>query len=460
MAGSKINIGTAGGRKALEFLENAGYEAFFVGGCVRDTLLCHMGHEKTGGFDIDITTNASPNQVKAVFSHMTVIDTGLKHGTVTVLIPESTEKVLPVEITTYRTEGGYSDGRHPDGVAFTGSLAEDLERRDFTVNAMAMDLRGNIIDLFGGREDLERGIIRAVGNPDRRFGEDGLRIMRALRFSSVLGFSIENETEAALFANSHMLKNISVERVFSEFKKLVTGQNAVWTVRRYVDVLGVVFPELSAMKGFEQHNEYHKYDVLEHCIRAMEVVKVNDGNRLHMKMAALFHDVGKPLTYSPDDTGRGHFYGHASKGAEVAELIMKRMKADRKLAERVILLIKYHDLIFREDEKLLKKWMRRFTPEVLFEILAIKRADNFATGNMGEDLKQRFNRIEAMMREILEEQQCFSLRDLAVNGRDIMELGIVPGPEIGRVLEALLEEVIEGRLPNEREKLLNKAIGL
>lgn len=457
------------GLTALRLLNEAGYEAYFVGGCVRDMLLAGetgMHSCRAGGStvteDIDITTNALPEEVKRVFAGMRVIDTGLKHGTVTVLLPEneSGDESLyhTVEITTYRVESGYSDGRHPDSVSFTSSLEEDLARRDFTVNAVAMDAGGSIIDPFGGREDMKRRIIRTVGDPDERFKEDALRIMRALRFASVLGFEIDCGTEEALFRNSHMLSKISVERIFSEFKKLVAGENAGQVIRKYVDVLGAVMPELSAMKGFQQHNEYHRYDVLEHCIRAMEAVRTAEGNHMYMKMAALLHDVGKPLTYSPDDTGRGHFYGHAAKGMEVAAEIMDRFKADKALSERVCLLVKYHDLIFQKDERLLKKWMNRFTPEVLFELLEIKRADNLATGNMSDELKEKFDGIEAMMRNILAQQQCFSLGDLAVKGSDIMALGVEEGPKVGELLDRLLEEVIEGRVENDRAQLMDELI--
>ncbi len=490
MTGAWGKYGMDRGLEVLRRLNNAGYEAYFVGGCVRDSLMpgivgkAGADMRKTAGsMDIDVTTDASPEQVKDVFADMRTVDTGIKHGTVTVVLPPEKddgggsrslgsddvvgmEKMaerqagndgLTVEVTTYRTEAGYSDGRHPDRVEFTRSLTEDLKRRDFTVNAMAMDADGTVIDPFDGRRDLEDGILRAVGEPDERFREDGLRIMRALRFSSVLGFTIEKRTEDALFRNRQMLAKLSVERIFGEFKKLVTGKNAGDVLRRYIDVLGVVFPELLAMKGFQQHNEYHRYDVLEHCVRAMEAVRTVPENRLHMKMAALFHDVGKPLTYSQEDNGRGHFFGHASKGAEVTARIMERFRADRALSERVVTLVRYHDLIFQEDEGLLKKWMRRFTPEVLFEILEIKRADNLATGNMGEPLKAKFSRIASMMDEIIRQGQCFSLKSLAVDGNDLMELGVKQGPEVGRILERLLTAVVEEEVPNDRERLLELA---
>ena len=444
------------GSMALRLLNEAGYEAYFVGGCVRDLL---SGQERE---DIDITTSAAPEDVKRVFHGMQVIETGIRHGTVTVMLPPDAEgeERLPVEITTYRTESVYSDGRHPDMVSFTSSLAEDLARRDFTVNAVAMDINGRITDCFGGRKDMEDRILRTVGDPDMRFAEDALRIMRALRFAATLGFTIEKNTEEALFRNREKLRQISVERIFSELKKLVTGKAAGDVIRRYVDILGVVMPELSAMKGFEQHNEYHRYDVLEHCIRAMEIIRTTDENRLHMKLAALLHDVGKPLTYSADDTGRGHFYGHAARGREVAKEILKRMKADRALSERVCTLIKYHDLIFEKDEHLLKRWMNRFTPEVLLEILEIKRADNMATGNMSEALKHKFGEIGQMMQDILARQQCFSIKNLAVSGRDIISLGIDEGPQVGAVLQQLLDAVIDGEIENDREQLTALADGL
>jgi len=281
-----------------------------------------------------------------------------------------------------------------------------------------------------------------------------LRIMRAMRFASVLGFSIEQNTEEAMFASRHLLREISAERIFSEFKKLIVGKDAGSVMRRYVDILGEVIPELCAMKGFQQYNSYHKYDVLEHCIRAMEEVETTSNNEVYMKLAALFHDVGKPEVFTMDEEGVGHFYGHPAASEALVRRILKRMKADKFMQERVCLLVKNHDLLFREDERLLKKWMHRLGPEVLLEILQIKLADNIATGNMGKDLAERFAHIRDMMEEILRQQQCFALKDLAVKGNDLLEAGIPQGPEIGRVLEELLEAVIEARCDNEREALL------
>lgn len=433
----------------LEKLNSAGYEALFAGGCVRDAVMQKLNMTVPAPGDIDVTTNALPEETKRVFDEYKVIETGIKHGTVTVVLPEGN-----VEITTYRSDGSYSDSRHPDKVRFVTSLEEDLARRDFTINAMACAADGNIRDPFGGQQDIKDMTIRAVGCAETRFAEDALRIMRALRFAAVLGFEIEEETSRALCAQKQLLRNISAERVFTEFRKLLSGRNAGAVIRKYVDVLGEVIPELAAMKGFEQHNPYHRYDVLEHCIRAMEAVRTTQENSDYMKMAALFHDIGKPETYSMDENGIGHFYSHPAMSEVLVNDIMKRFKADNFTARRVAVLVKRHDLIFEKDERLLKKWMNRLGVDVLAEILEIKLADNIATGNISDELEHKFCEIRIMMQDILAQQQCFSLKDLAVDGNDVIACGVAPGPEVGRILEQLLMKVIDGELPNDREVLL------
>ena len=433
----------------LEKLNSAGYEAFFAGGCVRDAVMQKLKMTVPSSGDIDVTTNALPKDTERVFDEYQVIETGIKHGTVMVVLQEGN-----VEITTYRSDGSYSDSRHPDNVRFVTSLEEDLARRDFTINAMACDADGNIRDPFGGQQDIKDRIIRAVGCAEKRFAEDALRIMRALRFAAVLGFEIEDETSRALCTHKQLLRNVSTERIFAEFRKLVSGRNAGEVIRKYADVLGVVIPELAAMKGFEQHNPYHRYDVLEHCIRAMEAVRTTPENRDYMKMAALFHDIGKPETYSMDENGIGHFYSHPAMSEVLVSGIMKRFKADNFTARRVAVLVKRHDLIFEKDERLLKKWMNRLGADVLAEILEIKLADNMATGNMSLELERKFCEIRIMIHDILAQQQCFSLKDLAVDGNDVIACGVAPGPEVGRVLEQLLMKVIDGELPNDREVLL------
>lgn len=514
-------------RPILQRLEGAGFEAFLVGGCVRESLRGELSQGSSLSLtDIDVTTNALPEEICELFADLAVIPTGIKHGTVTVLLPaapaagdpaapaEADPAIpshrIPIEITTYRIDGDYSDGRHPDQVSFVSSLTEDLRRRDFTVNAMAMDLRGKIADPFGGQDDLREGIIRAVGDPRARFQEDGLRILRAMRFAAVLtstpaqasrpdtpheatgmtgarGFRIDPATEEALHECAPLLRRISVERLFAELKKLVCGAAAADVIRHYVDILAVVIPELNDMKGFAQNNPYHKYDVLEHCIRAMESVRTvtppsrgepqadgepQAGNKAQsasgsqadgepqaaplfcMKLAALLHDVGKPVTYTEDDNGIGHFYGHPHAGEKIAGEILQRLKADRFTTDRIATLICHHDMVFQEDERLLKRWINRYTSQILLEVLELKRADNIATGNVTEDLLKKFDRIEAMIREIVRSNPCLCAKDLAVNGRDLIGLGIPEGPQVGVVLDALLDEVIDGRLPNDREPLL------
>lgn len=430
-------------KRILAMLENAGFEAYFAGGCVRDALMGRAAE------DIDVATDALPGQVRDVFSGCRVIETGIRHGTVT---------VDGVEVTTYRSDGTYSDGRHPDDVRFVSSIEEDLSRRDFTINAMACDIRGKLTDPYGGRDDIAGRIIRAVGDPGQRFHEDGLRIMRGLRFAAVLGFEIEENTAEAMRKGSHLLKKISAERIFAELKKLLAGDFAGDVLRRYTDVLKDVLPELWAMKGFEQHNPYHKYDVLEHCIRAMEAVATTEENLDEMKLAALFHDVGKPETYFTDDEGIGHFYGHPAKSEELVRGILHRLKADKATLERVAVLVKYHDLIFENDEKLLKRWMNRLGADVLRQILEIKLADNFATGNMSPGLERKFNDIRDTMAEIIEQGQCFSLKDLAVGGNDLIAAGLEPGPDMGRILGMLLDAVIDGKCENKREPLIELAV--
>ncbi len=444
----------------LKRLEDSGYEAYLVGGSVREMLMNGDGMCSSDDYrDVDVATDAAPEEVIAVFDEFNVVETGLKHGTVTVLMPGNRycgNERYPVEITTYRRDGTYSDNRHPDSVEFVTSLEEDLKRRDFTINAMAMNIREELQDFHGGRKDLANGVISAVGDPDRRFNEDALRIMRALRFAAVLGrdkkkqFEIDAETEAALFRNRNLLKNVSPERILSEFRKLITGWNAGIVIRCYVDVIGVVIPELLAMKGFDQHNPYHRYDILEHSIRAMEKVRGPE----YMKLAALFHDAGKPETFFLDGDGIGHMYGHPDAGERIVREIMGRLKADNATTERVALLVKYHDLFFRKDERLLKKWMNRYGTEVLLEILEVKRADNFATGNMSEELALKFDEIEEMIGEIAASGDCFSLKDLAVDGNDLKAVGIKEGKQIGEILSHLLDKVIDGEVGNVKEELI------
>ena len=313
-------------KNAIGRLEAAGYEAFAVGGCVRDSLL---GNEPG---DYDLTTAAKPEETKRVFQGEKIVETGIKHGTVTVILGET-----PLEITTFRVESEYRDNRRPERVEFTKSIEEDLARRDFTMNALAYSESRGIVDPFGGEADIKAGIIRAVGDPEKRFREDALRIMRALRFASALGFEIEPETEKALLENRALLLNVSAERLSEELLKLLCGQNVRRVLMKYTDVLGVILPELLPMKGFSQQNPHHVYDVLEHSAAAAEKVPP----RPALRLGALLHDVGKPRCFTIDENGVGHFYGHAEISAQMAEEILGRLRLDSAAKKEVVSLVDF-----------------------------------------------------------------------------------------------------------------------
>ena len=426
--------------QALLRLEEAGYEAWLVGGCVRDRLMGIPPH------DYDITTNAKPEQVMAVFHDHRVLETGLKHGTVTLLWDHA-----PLEITTYRAEGNYSDHRHPDEVSFTLSLREDLARRDFTMNAIAMDARGEIADPFHGAEDIKAGIIRCVGDPVQRFTEDALRILRALRFASRLGFAIEDTTKGAMESRRELLSYVSHERIFSEVSGILCGAHVRPVLMEHVRTLGAALPELLPMEGFDQKNFHHIYDVLEHTARVVEKVPP----KAHLRFAALFHDVGKPHCFTVDEAGVGHFYGHAEISREIAGEVLSRLRCDNATKLSVDQLIRYHDTPIECTERSVRRALRRFTPDGFRDLLAIKRADNLAQSPAFRERQHECDMLECMAEVILREAQCFSLKDLAVKGDDLLSLGLQPGPQIGRILEGLLEDVMADRLPNEKEALLN-----
>ncbi len=427
-------------RHVLLQLEAAGFEAWLVGGCVRDRLMGITPH------DYDITTSAKPEEVMAVFHDHRVLETGLKHGTVTLLWDHK-----PLEITTYRAESTYSDHRHPDNVTFTSSLREDLARRDFTMNAIAMDAREEIADPFHGAEDIAAQIIRCVGDPLLRFEEDALRILRALRFASRLGFAIEDATKQAMGIRAENLSYVSPERIFAEVSQLLCGRYVRPVLMEHIQTLGAVLPELLPMEGFDQRNYHHIYDVWEHTARVVE----NVPPQVHLRLAALFHDAGKPHCFTIDDAGVGHFYGHAEISREIAGKVLARLRCDNATRTAVDQLIRYHDTPIECNERSVRRALRRFTPEGFRDLIALKRADNLAQSPAYQERQRECSRLEAMAEEILLQAQCFSLRDLAVKGTDLIDLGIQPGPQIGTILEGLLEEVMADRLPNEKEALLN-----
>lgn len=427
-------------KTALNKLHENGYEAYIVGGCVRDSLL---GQEPK---DYDITTSALPEETKSVFSSFKIIETGIKHGTVTVLINN-----IPLEITTYRIDSEYKDNRHPDAVIFTRSLREDTARRDFTINAIAYSDKNGIVDYFNGSNDIKSKLIRCVGNADNRFTEDALRIMRALRFSSVLGFNIEKNTKKAIFNNKELLLNISSERISCELLKLLCGKNAKQVIMEYIDVFGVIIPELLPMKGFDQKNCHHIYDILEHSAVTVENIPPEPALRL----AALLHDIGKPHCFFIGQDGMGHFYGHAKISADMSERIMERLKLDNATRSLTVTLVKAHDVQIEESEKAVKRALNKYTVDVFFKLILLKRADNLAQNPEYIYRQKYYDRIEMLAHKILEERQCFCMKDLAVNGNDLIDLGISPGPKMGKILDKILDKVISGSLENEKAVLLD-----
>jgi len=425
-------------RGVLAALEDAGYEAWCVGGCVRDLLR----GESPG--DWDVTAAAPPETVLALFGPRTV-PTGLRHGTVTVVT-----EVRRVEVTTFRVDGGYSDHRRPDAVTFTRSLEEDLRRRDFTINAMALSKEGQLRDPFDGREDLAARTLRCVGDPDRRFQEDALRIMRGLRFAAALDFGFAPATERSLRRNRALLQEIAAERIRVELEKLLAGGAAGRVLREFPEVLAVFLPELLPTVGFDQRNPHHCYDVWEHTIHAVEAAPRD----MVYRMTMLLHDLGKPACFTLDESGVGHFYGHPAVSREIAAAVLERLKFDNRRRETILTLVEHHDRPLPQTEKGVRRLLREFGEENARRLLDVHRADALATarGGRGEKLKS-IGHTEELIEEELRRASCFSLKRLAVNGHDLMALGL-SGPAVGRCLDTLLEDVVEGRLPNDREALL------
>ena len=424
--------------KIIKRLKEHGKEGYLVGGCVRDFLLSKEP------FDYDIATNARPEEFQEIFSGFRVIETGIKHGTVTVLCDGQA-----FEVTTYRIDGEYTDGRHPDSVAFSEELSEDLKRRDFTVNAMAMTEEGRVIDLFGGREDLKNGIIRAVGDPEKRFEEDALRILRAVRFASVLGFQIEKETEEAAYRLLGRIDLVSRERCFSELKKALCGKAIKETLCRYPQIFASVIPELAPMINYDQMNPHHCYDLLTHTAIALE----NIPPKPHLRLAALFHDTGKPHTRHFDEAGVAHYFGHAAKSAELADARLRALRSDNKTREETVFLVKHHDAPAETEKEQVARKIRKYGIDRYRSLLLLRRADNLAQA-------EEYHRVELhdlceqYAQEILDEERCFSLRDLAVKGDDLIALGYPKGPQIGEALNRLFESVFNGEVPNEKGQLL------
>lgn len=425
----------------IETLNENGFEAYIVGGCVRDSLL------KFPPKDYDITTSALPNAVIKIFESkgQKVIKTGLKHGTVTVSLHSEN-----YEITTFRIDGEYSDGRHPDKVEFTSSLKNDLSRRDFTINAIAYSDKDGIIDYFGGISDLKNKTIRCVGNANDRFSEDALRMMRAVRFKAQLGFEIDNDIKNALSNLSKNLKKISIERIRAEFDKILIYNPLDILLLESFGLLKCFLPEFEICLKTEQKNPHHMYNVGEHILKSTVAIE----SILHLRLAMFLHDIGKPSCKTTDSEGIDHFYRHPEASAEIAEKILKRMKYDNKTTESVLCLVKTHDYQIN-GKKQIRKLLNSIGEDALRDLLKVKEADAAAQSTKFYAEKHaKLSDIEYMLCEVLESRDCFCIKDLALGGKDIMDLGVNKGRKIGFILNKLLEAVLENPELNTKEYLL------
>lgn len=428
---------------AINLLQSAGFEAYAVGGCVRDSLL-----GKTPN-DWDITTSAKPEDMKSVFADFHCIDTGIKHGTVTVVIDGE-----PLEITTFRLDGEYEDNRHPKSVTFTSNLGADLGRRDFTVNAMAYSKMTETVDLFGGQNDLKNKIIRCVGDPDRRFNEDALRILRALRFASALDFEIEEKTAQSLLKNRALLGNISEERIAKELLKLVCGKGAKRILTDFAPVLFEILPELQPMYKNSHDNPHHCYDIYEHTLIAVESIDPEPT----LRFAMLLHDCGKPAVKKFDENGVAHFYGHQRISAEISAQILARLKVSNKFRDEILFLVSNHDRweLYENTEKM-PRYLSKFGLDGVLNLLKVMRADVLA---QSPEYRYRLDQIadaEKTAKNLAAQKPCLSLSELQINGRTLMDIGIPQGRKLGAVLAQLLDEVIDGVTKNTQEALTTRA---
>lgn len=422
----------------IKNLQRHGYDAYAVGGCVRDSILNRKPE------DWDITTSAKPEQVKRIFRR--TVDTGIEHGTVTVLIGKD-----GFEVTTYRVDGLYEDGRHPKEVTFTSRLEEDLKRRDFTINAMAYNDDERLVDAFGGMRDLNYHLIRCVGDPKERFSEDALRILRAVRFSAQLAFPIEPETAEAIKSLAPNLEKISAERIQAELVKLLVSDHP----ERIQDacelgITKVVLPEWDDMVGVKQNTPHHKYDVAAHTVHALQNVK----NDKVLRLTMLFHDMGKPVMKTTDENGRDHFKGHAIASEQIAKTVMKRLKFDNDTIRKVTKLVAYHDYRMEPTGANVRRAMHEIGVELFPYYLAVRLADTKAQSSYERRGKlENIIQIRELYRNALRNKECVTLKDLAVTGTDLINLGIAPGKELGTLLNELLDMVIEDTAWNQKGKL-------
>ncbi len=419
-------------------LKENGYEAYAVGGCIRDSILGRVPD------DWDITTNAEPKQIKALFDR--TVDTGIEHGTVTVLKGNEA-----YEVTTYRIDGKYSDGRHPDSVSFTKNLEEDLKRRDFTINAMAYNEEDGFVDLFEGREDLKKGVIRAVGNATERMTEDALRILRAVRFAAQLDYEIDDELKEAIKTLAGRLEMISAERINVELTKLLTSPHPEKMEMLYdLGVTKIILPEFDDIMNTTQNNPHHCYDVGRHTIKALQEIRADKVLRFTM----LFHDLGKAKTKTTDEEGIDHFHGHAEISEKMAHTILRRLKSDNDTLKRVCLLVKYHDLRFPAEKKNVRRAVSKVGKENFLPLTEVMRADILAQSDYKREEKlAHLDRVISLYEDIVRDEECLSLKELAVDGKELMSWGVEAGPGLGVILNDMLNYVLEDPDKNNKDDL-------
>ena len=420
----------------LNKLHDSGYEAYCVGGCVRDYLLGQCPQ------DYDVTTSALPEQIIDVFKDYHLLTVGLKHGTVTVIIDKKA-----IEITTFRIDGDYVDHRHPSTVRFTPCLEEDLARRDLTINAIAYNHESGIIDPFGGRDDLRNGTVRCVGDPMKRFNEDGLRILRALRFAARYGFKINKETSDAVHRLKYLLSFVSAERINYELCGILIGECRD-ILYSYCDVVCEIIPEMYACIGFEQYSKYHDKTVYGHIVATVAAAE----STVEVRLAMLLHDIGKPASFFMKD-GVGHFYGHADVSCEIAEKILNRLRFSNKIKEEVLFLIKNHGIVISDDTRSIRRGLARYGAERFLKLIDVHYYDTCGKSPAYFCEKELFRSIEKHTREYLENEPPMNLKELKVNGKDLSELGI-SGKKIGESLRFLLEQVVDGNCENDKDKLI------
>ena len=432
----------------MNALTARGFDAWVVGGSVRDHLRGQVPH------DYDMTTDATPEEMKVAFSGMRVIETGIRHGTVTVL-----SQGVPYEVTTYRVDGAYADHRHPDGVQFTRDLTGDLARRDFTVNAIAYHPERGYQDPFGGCADMERKVLRAVGNPRLRFEEDALRILRGIRFAATLGFTLEEETEAALLEKKDLLTFVSRERIRDELLKLLVGDCAGAVLRRYRDVLAVCIPQLAPMFDHPQNTPYHCYDVWEHSIRTLEALPPDP----LLRLAGLLHDIAKPACHTLDGQGVSHFRGHQREGAEMAREIATALRLDKASTQRLAALVYHHDDRTPPQRGKVLRLLAKVGYPLFLSLCDLTEAD-IAAHTRGlpiiEEGLVRVGETRALGKQLEREGACYRIQDLSLNGRDVMEHTALRGAQVGEALSTLLHAVMDGKVQNERQALLSYLLSL